>query len=299
MKRTKFINVANGIYYLPIPHGEQNVGITLVKGETAADTVLIDTGASDQAITHHLLPALKAENMTAKSIGTVLFTHFHPDNIGGIHALRRENPRIRIIVPRGFKELLLNPMVNILNEREKFPMHNPPFNEIKGVFPDREMSIDEETGVIDIAGLCALRVSGHAEGVCWFHTATKTLICGDALQGNGNALQGMPHYTAISKYRASLNRLSAFTVDHLVCSREMDGVSCISHGDSEYKTALRRCAECVTDTGKAIKEMLDNGVTDTEAIARELSIKNFGTVPEALTYAMQTVTAHIRERSFE
>ena len=300
MKRTKFEKIVEKeIYYLDTPFGEGGSGIVLVRGEDAESTVLIDTGASDAAITEYLIPALRAEDISPRDIGAVTVTHCHINNIGGLHALRRECPQIKVVVPRGFSESIRNPMVDVFRERELFPLHNPPFQEIRGVFTNRELTEEEDSGEKEFCGLRAIRVGGHASSVCWFHSKTGVLISGDALQGNGNAFQGMPYYTDVKAYRESLRMLKKLSVNYLLTGHAMDGVSNIERGHTDYIKAITRCEECVSYLGTDIKLLLDKGVTDIETIAKTIALDNFEVVPEALTYAMQTVEAHIREGVFK
>ena len=298
MKKVTFEKITDGIYYLPTPFGEQTAGITLIKGNRIENTVLIDAGANSVAITEYLIPALKAENIPLRSIGAVTVTHCHSDNIGGLAALRKEHPQIKVIVPRGFADTVRNPMPEILKERERFPLHTPPFEEIRGVYVDRELTEEEDNGIKEFAGMRAIRVSGHSEGVCWLHSATGTLISGDAFQGNGNEYQGMPYYTSVSGYKKSLRYMSGLPVNFLLASHTMDGINTVEHGNDAYQMALKRCEDCVSDIGKWVKEKIDAGITDIEDITRQILKEHFEGVPEVLTYSLQTVDAHIKGKVF-
>lgn len=298
MKKVTFEKVTDGVYYLPTPFGKGSAGITLIKGDSPESTVLIDTGEDGRAITEYLIPALKAENLSLRDIGCVTVTHCHADNIGGLATLRKECPDIKVVVPRGFADFIRNPMAAILRERERFPMHSPQFQEIHGVYVDRELTPDEDEGKKELAGLRAIRVGGHSDGVCWFHVESGALISGDALQGNGNEYQGMPFYTSVSGYKIALKKVGGLPVNFLISSHDMDGIKCIERGNEAYKMALKRCEDCVTEIGKWIKGKLDKGITDVEVITRQILTEHFEGVPEVLAYAMQTVEAHIKERIF-
>jgi len=299
MKKIRFEKITDEIYYLTTPHGERSVGITLIKGSRPENTVLIDTGANDTAITDYLLPALKAEDISPREIGIVTLTHCHADNIGGLCALRDVIPRIKVIVPHGFTEAVRNPMSVIMKERDVFPMHNPQFQEVRGVYVDRELTPEEDSGRKELAGLRAIRVKGHADGVCWLHSATGTLISGDALQGNGDPYQGMPYYTDARGYKMSLKSLEELPVKILVTSREMDGIAVIERGNEAYRKAIARCQECATEIGRWVKEQYDAGERDVEVIARNILNAHFEGVPDALCFAMSTVSSHIRYKVFE
>lgn len=294
MGKIRFVKVADGVYYLKTPFGDQWYGVALIRGKTADKTVLVDTGAGEEAMYKYIIPALRGMRLSARHIGTVLFTHFHPENIGGLAALRQENPRIKVIVPRGYRNAVLNPMVTVMAERERFPEYNPRLCEIRGVFPDREMTEAEETGVDKIAGLTAIRVSGHADGFCWLHEDTQTLICGDLLQGNGHKDLGRPYYTNLAGYKATIDRLKSLTgLEHMISGCELDGLDDLVSGQEAFQQALERCEECVDEMERAIRELMVEGETDIAEIAKKIVLEYSDTVPEGLTYIMQSVSTHI------
>lgn len=295
MKKAVFEKVTDGIFYLETPYGEHSVGVTLIKGDKHVKSVLIDTGADGKAIKKFLAPAMKGIGSSIRDIGCVLFTHFDIETIGGLHEIRRQNPSVEVIVPSKYYDTVRNPMPYIMKQRARFPGHNPPFQEIMGVFPTRRMTVREEKGEELILGLKAVKVSGRDEGYCWLHQATGTLVCGDALQGNGNVRQGMPYYTDIDGYRESIGVLRELDgVVNTVSTCDMDGVDSVLHGSDEYLMALSRCEECILEVEESVKNTYDSGVTDVEAIARVISLKYSKKVPEVLTYAMQTVDAHLK-----
>ena len=294
MGKIKFTKVTDGVYFLKTPFGEQWYGIALIKGKTPETTVLIDTGANDEAITKYLVPALKNLRMSPRHVGTVLFTHFHAENIGGVSALRRENPSIKVIVPRGYREVILNPMVSIMAIRDRFPEHNPYYHEVRGVYPDREMTEAEECGGENILGLNAIRVSGHADGFCWYHNDTKTLICGDLLQGNGHRDLGRPYYTDLDGYRETIEKLKKLDdIQYMVSGCELDGLPDKIVGKEAFREALGRCEDCVYEMDRAIRQLLRQGVTDIAEIAEAISVEYSDAVPEGLTYVMQSVNEHL------
>ena len=294
MGKIKFTKVNDDVYFLKTPFGKQWYGIVLIKGKTPETTVLIDTGANDEAVTKYLVPALKNLRMSPRHVGTVLFTHFHAENIGGVSALRRENPRIKVIVPRGYRETILNPMVSIMAMRDRFSEYNSHHHEIRGVYPDRELTEAEECGGENVVGLNAIRVSGHADGFCWYHTDTKTLICGDLLQGNGHKDLGRPYYTDLDGYRETIERLKKLDdIKYMVSACELDGLPDMIVGRDAFREALGRCEECVYEMDRAIRQLLRQGVTDVAEIAEKISVEYTGTVPEGLTYVMQSVSEHI------
>ena len=137
MKREKFQKINDYIYYLNTPSGDSHVGIVLVRGN---ENTLIDTGANEAAITDYLIPALRSEKLSLKDINTVTITHAHPDNIGGLSTLVREFPNINVKIPHGLVESVRNPMNNIIQERALYPFHNPPFQEIRGVYATSELA---------------------------------------------------------------------------------------------------------------------------------------------------------------
>ena len=296
MGKIKFVKVTDGVYYLKTPLGNQWNGIALIKGKTPESTVLIDTGANDNAVFKYLLPALRNIRTSPRHIGTVLFTHFHPGNIGGISALRKENPAIKVIVPRGYRDMILNPMVSIMAERERFPEYNSHYYEVRGVYPDREMTEAEQNGEEKIVGLTAVRVSGHSDGFCWFHGDSHTLICGDLLQGNGNKELCRPYYTDLDGYRETIEKLKKLEeIKYMVSGCELDGLPDKIVGKEAFREALGRCEDCVYEMDRAIRQHLRQGVNDIAEIAEAISVEYSGSVPEGLTYVMQSVSEHIED----
>ena len=294
MGKIKFVKVTDGVYYLKTPLGNQWNGIALIKGKTPESTVLIDTGANDNAVFKYLLPALRNIRTSPRHIGTVLFTHFHPGNIGGISALRKENPAIKVIVPRGYRDMILNPMVSIMAERERFPEYNSHYYEVRGVYPDREMTEAEQNGEEKIVGLTAVRVSGHSDGFCWFHGDSHTLICGDLLQGNGNKELCRPYYTDLNGYKNSIEKLRSLTeVEHMISGCELDGLDDLINGQEAYQKALNRCEDCVFEMEKVIRHHLRQGTVDIAEIAKKIVLEYSDSVPEGLSCVMQSISAHL------
>ena len=296
MKRIKFQKINDYIYYLNTPSGDSHVGIVLVRGN---ENTLIDTGANESAIVDYLIPALRAEKIPLKDLHTVTITHAHPDNIGGLSTVVREFPHIKVKVPHGLVESVRNPMNNIIKERALYPFHNPPFQEIRGVYATSELAltdnIDETNEDLYIKDLTPIYVSGHAAGVCWYHQQTETLVCGDALQGNGNTIQGLPFYTSIEDYRSSLKKIEGLSVNYMITSHDMEGFSYVEEGLENFRTAIKNCRKYVSMLSDSIKKKIAEGITNPENIAKEISIKYFDHAPEALTYAIQTVQTHIIE----
>ena len=76
--------------------GNEGVGVTILP--TSEGLVLIDSMTTDREVEEVLLPGLAALGHDPADIAYIIVTHGHGDHHGGIQALRRINPSIRVIM---------------------------------------------------------------------------------------------------------------------------------------------------------------------------------------------------------
>lgn len=251
-----FININEYVYLLKVPYEQTEVGIVLVKG--VGSNVLIDTGANDEAIDVYLSHALSELGMTIYDIDVAAITHCHIDNIGGLKRLIELNPNIRVAANPKNADRLRNPMKYLIERRSLFPTDEHPFKEVRGVFTNRLITLETP-----LRGFKLIYTPGHtADSVCYYHKMSKTLICGDSFQGNGNKYQGIASIEDYEEYIKTLERFevhadeidiedtdpSKLDIKYIVCSHDMD--------DMEFFETLRSPCEKAVDEEKT-REILD------------------------------------------
>ncbi len=294
-----------GIKVLKSPFGDSWSGITLVTGSSGTGTYLIDSGANADVVNDCLVPALKEEKLELESISWLLNTHTHGDHIGGHFRIRELVPSIKIATYRGSVDKMRDPLKYNKLIRARFPEHsNPPALALKGVEPGRLVEDGELVG----GRLRLIHAPGHDDDtVCWYDTETKTIITGDALQGNGTPTQGISFYMYLPEYRSTLAGLMKMDIDNLITGHQYVPIETVYKGADKVKECLKICAdianrnirlvaEAMAAVGKGrdlIKGKEDEG--DVAAVTREV-LKLLGAKePEYLFLAMYTVAAHMKE----
>ena len=236
-----FVQVAQNVYYLEPPVPEFGGGVTLITG---ANRFLIDCGAFDYSVSKFIVPALKAMKLDIKDIDYVLFTHCHPENMGGIHRLKQLAPDIKVLSYGYQTERLKNPSYYFTNTWSRFLDHSPPFREIKGVLPNG--TVDPES--IVFSDLKPIFARGHdADCVCWHHTKSDTIICGDAIQGGGTEETGVAFITSLSYYKNTIFDLIETAPMNLICSRKTYGMDAVITGRENCQKALEKCLSYIDE----------------------------------------------------
>jgi glyoxylase-like metal-dependent hydrolase (beta-lactamase superfamily II) len=234
-----FIEVAQGVFYLPPPIPEFGGGVTLIKGQS---NILIDCGAFDYSVTKFIVPALKEIKVDVKSIGYLIFTHCTADSIGGVHKLKQLNPDIKIYnFGTHQANRLKNPSHFFMEKWSSFLDHSPPFRELRGILPNGPVDVNSRA----FADLEPFNAQGHdLDCVCWYHKPTGTLICGDAIQGDGTENTGIAFITSLSVYKSTLNMLSDndeksdMVIKNMVCSRDFKLCPAITKGKENCTKVL-------------------------------------------------------------
>ena len=189
---------------------------------------------------------------------------------------------------------LKDPVGNAVRIRGRFPKYSPvPQTFLKAVEADRVLKENELVG----GRIMSIYTPGHdSDCVCFYDVKTKSLICGDSLQGNGTICQGVGFYMSLDDYEYTLSKLESMDIENLILGHDYDGLGDIILGRENVKKCLASCREYVKKYDDFICSALKEGKTDTAQIAEEL-IDNLGVgVPEKLFMAIYTVTNHIERK---
>ena len=263
-----FVQVAPGVYYLAPPVPEFGGGVTLIKD---ANNYLIDCGAFDYSVSKFIVPALKAVHVDVKNVNYLLFTHCHPENIGGVHKLKQLDPDLNVFTYGYQADRLKNPSYYFMQTWTKFLDHSPPFRELKGFLANGNADINSVT----FDNLRPMIARGHdADCVCWYHTKTETLICGDAIQGGGCAETGVAFITSLNYYKNTISDLIDLAPQNIICSKDMLGVPAVITGRDNCQKALEKCLSYV-----------DEYLVFVDKYSRLTSKKKENLEPEELAYA--------------
>ena len=101
--------------------------------------ILLDTGASGSVLRHNL----EVLGIDARSIGTVVISHRHPDHTGGLEEMTRANEDVEVCVPESFMRGTAARRVSIVRgPREIRP----------GIFTTGELSGVEQSLVVATDG---------------------------------------------------------------------------------------------------------------------------------------------------
>lgn len=248
MLRTEKIN--NEIYYfLPQDAGFGAGAMTFITGKS---NFLIDCGTSEYSI-GELSAALKKIGYGLKNIDCVVFTHSHPENIGGAHRLIELAPWIRVMAWGEQADRLKNPTYYATSNFSSCQDYAPPFREVRGVFIDGRVSDDSPV----FRELRPIPSPGHdVDCVCWYHTPTGTLICGDAVQGDGTDATGTAVFTDLGEYRASLAELGALELNCMLCGTGFRRVDPIIVGAESCRAALDYSYEMTEEYEKYAEEYM-------------------------------------------
>lgn len=282
-----FEQIKGNVYLLRVPFRSTFVGITLINGDSKDKRMLIDSGPNAETVEDMLIPALSELGLRLTDIGAVTLTHCHCDNIGGLATIVRHSPDITVIaVSTEMAKRIQNPMRYLIGEHRALKNDAPSLEEVHGVFVSRTLSNGDE-----FQGMKAVLSPGHSpDSVCWLHTDTGMLVCGDALQGFGNSFQGLADIVSVDDYLSTLDMLKVLDgVEGAVCSHDMD----------EMEPFVLRCEDVVDEieqSERAIEEYirkiteLSDELDDREAT--QALLKEYGKEDvDTLAYSMLTVKA--------
>lgn len=293
-KMKGFVEIVPGkIYHLSPPTEDFGGGVTLVTG---SNNFLIDCGAFDYSVSKFIAPALKAIKKDIKDIDYLLFTHCNQENMGGVHKLKQMSPDTKVMTYGYQSDRLKNPTYYFMEKWADVLDYSPPFREIKGILADG--TVDSENRVF--SELKPILAQGHDfDCVCWHHVESGTVICGDAVQGDGTAETGMAFITSLAMYRNTLSDLIETAPQNMICGRAFRGFPEIIRGSEACIEALEASynitstyASFVDKYAKLVRKKKDNiDVLDLVRAYFEEKEK-----PEVYGYAMRTFGEFLRTK---
>ncbi len=289
-----FVEVVPGIYHMSVPNGEFGGGVTFVTG---ACNYLIDCGAFDYSVSKFIVPALKAIKRDIRDIGYVLFTHCNHENMGGVHKLKQLSPDTKVITYGPQSERLRNPTYYFMEKWADALDYSPPFREIKGFLA--EGAADSDARIMD--DFKPVLAQGHDyDCVCWLHRKTETLICGDAVQGNGTSETGIAFVTSLAMYRNTLFDLMETAPKNMILGRGFRDISEITLGEKECQSVLETSYNLTKEYAAFVDKYVKLAKKRKEAIdILELAQAYFEDKeqPAAYGYAMKTLGEFLKKQS--
>ena len=292
-----FEEVVPGVKLLRTPFGQYWSGVVLVRGDSPAETVLIDSGASRETVDDCILPALKAEGLRPEDIGWLTCTHCHGDHVGG-HFRLRELCTIPVAAFEGSDDKIRDPMKYSKQIRSVFPEDSPaPPKVLLGVEPDRLLKDGEM-----LAGrLRLIWTPGHdTDTVCWLDEKTGTLITGDSVQGNGADGAGLAFYQDLPAYEESLSRLLSLNASNLVSAHFYAPAGAVALGREAVRQYLKNSAETVERYRRELAALCKRSPQASyQTLAREMIRSEGRQEPEYLFLELYTVRAHLTAQKEE
>lgn len=283
-----FKPIAGAVYRLAVPFPGCWTGVALVLGE---ENVLVDSGGCAETVDSDILPALTAMGMDLADIDWLALTHIHGDHVGGCARLRTLSPKLKIAAYAGSEARLADPLAYSREIRARFPGYSAEAPaRLDGVKADRLLRDGDTVGPLTL-----LHTPGHDTNCCsYFDPRSQTLLTGDSLQLNGTASQGCALLMDVGSYKATLERLIAMPVGHLVCGHPYLPLGAGADGPEAVRQYLTACLGCFEHDRGFVSGMAAAGETDPAVIARALIRSVGGREPKHLFLPLYTVTGYLQ-----
>ncbi|HJA91529.1 MAG TPA: MBL fold metallo-hydrolase [Candidatus Eisenbergiella merdipullorum] len=284
-----FRKMTDDIYLLETPAGGVWSGIVFVDGK---EKVLIDSGENAAHIDELLIPALRELGYGLEEVDWLCNTHCHGDHVGG-HRRIVELAGTKVAAYRKSVPKLRDPLKYSRLIRAAYPADSPPAPAVlDGVKEDTIL----EDGSVVAGRLQVVAAPGHDDDcICFLDLASKTLISGDSLQGNGTRTQGTALYMDLGAYRSTLNRLMGMEIKNIISAHPYLFSGESAKGEKECGIYLEKCMEITRLYEEYIRLSLQAGERDTVEIAKGLIDHMGNERPAWLFQPLYTVDAHRRE----
>ncbi len=285
-----FTRINKNVYRINTP--DKNSSVIFIAGK---NNFLINCGASEKNVDYAIAPALKKMGYNLKSIHGVVFTECSENTAGGAHRLKSIAPGAKFFGVGCQVDRLKNPTYYELNTFSACLDHAPPMREIRGIFVDGEVDVHSRM----FEELLPLPTPGHGyDSVCWYHTKTKTLICGDSLQGSGSDRSGCPIIIDAEAYRNSLSEICELDIECLVCADGIWNVPMVTQGNAQCLNVINRCLASEEECEKfALDYMSTKRALKSPASVEELTSNYFtehNFKPAFSGYAMLTFLGYLK-----
>ncbi len=286
-----FTRINKNVYRINTP--EEYGSVIFIAGK---NNFLINCGASEKTVDYAIVPALKKMGYSLKSIHGVVFTECSENTAGGAHRLQSIASGAKFFAVDCQTDRLKNPTYYELNTFSSCLDYAPPMREIRGIFVDSEVDIHSRM----FESFYPIPTPGHGyDSVCWYHTSTKTLICGDSLQGNGSDRSGCPIIIDSEKYRESLSEISKLDIECLVCADGIFEVPSVTQGNAQCLDVINRCLTLEENCEKFALDFINaKRAQQTAATLEEITSSYFserGFKPIFSGYAMLTFDGYLKK----
>jgi glyoxylase-like metal-dependent hydrolase (beta-lactamase superfamily II) len=215
------MQIAEGVYVLPIPRGPQGAGgflnLTLILDMQNGDT-LVDAGLPDQA--EAIGSALVEAGIGVRDLRRIIFTHQDLDHVGSGAALVRQSDATVLAHPADSPHIegSIRPLKFTPEMLEQRPQMRETLERLEPVGVDEHL---EDGDRLDLAGgIRVIFTPGHTPGhLSLYLERSKILVAGDALTAEGGHLNG-PNPSMTLEMRLamqSIRRLAELDVETIVC----------------------------------------------------------------------------------
>ena len=208
------MTMPTNITCVKIPYKGIETTVFLIR--TSEGAVLFDAASYDEDITNYVLPWLTAQGVAYEEITDVFISHKHPDHAGGLPALLRALPHLRVVTQS-----------TALQEQ----------------YGDARVWLAQDDEML-CGCLRVVAIPGHTvDSAALLDTRTGTLICGDCLQLHGIFGQGKwgANIPFPAAHRRAITRLRAVPMETVLMAHEYYPVGDICCGKAEIATALDAC----------------------------------------------------------
>ncbi len=246
----------------------------VVVGERLA---VVDTGTPD-TVQSLILPCLAEIGRSPGDVAVIAITHAHGDHFCGNEELKR-----------------LSGAQIAIHEIDAPGLARPHRWLDLDVHPGPADRLLRESDVLDLGGraLEVVHLPGHTPGSCGYYLRdARCLFTGDALQALGAVSQHLAFYTDPDAYTATLRKVMAMEVEHLVPSHAY-----LPFEESHLQGAdARRFLEVSLDFALGLDERILAGLAGGPATVASLAVTICGEFgwDGATNMAEMTVAAHLR-----